>query len=378
MQRRGEGRPAIAASSRIGGAAIAEFEDEWRHLCRAATRDEPFLRPEWIRIHLESFEPEARLRLVHARRGDRLVAILPLVEEKARWKGIPYRRLRSASGVHSCRFDLLAEAGEEEAAARAIFDHLASIPGWDVLELRDVPLGGRAERLLDLAAASGFSIGTWESMRTPYVVFPESGGMEALRRGLSSKFRANLRRRRKKIAQGAELRLRRFDHAEPRVLEDFYRLEAAGWKGRRGTAIAADPRTRAFYDRVAAFAEAEGILALYSLERNGKPVAMHFGLASGDRYYLPKPAYDESFSSSSPGQLLMEDVLGDCVERGLHVFDFLGPQMDWKMDWTDRVLPHRWCFVHRPSARGKALYLARRKIGPWLSRRLPRGGLFGG
>lgn len=359
-------------SSRNGSAAIVEIEGEWRRLCGTATRDEPFLRPEWIRIHLESFEPGARLRLVQVRRGERLVAVLPLVEEQARWKGIPYRRLRSASGVHSCRFDLLAEAGEEEASARAIFEHLDSVPGWDVLELRDVPAGGRAERLLDLAAAAGHSIGTWESMRTPYVVLPEKGGREALQKRLRSKFRANLRRRRKKLSEGGGLELRRVDRADPGWLEAFYRLEAAGWKGERGTAIAADARTRAFYDRIAAYAEAEGILALYSLERDGRPVAMHFGLAMGGRYYLPKPAYDEGFSACSPGQLLAEDVLGDCLERRLEVFDFLGPQMDWKMEWTDRVLPHRWCFVHRPSARGRALYLARRKLGPWLARRLPR------
>lgn len=368
----GEGRQAITASSRIGSAAIAEIEGGWRRLCGAATPDEPFLRPEWIRNHIESFELGARLRLVEARRGDRLVAVLPLVEERASWRGVPYRRLRSASGVHSCRFDLLAAPGEEEPAARAIFEHLESIPGWDVLELRDVPVGGRAEKLMACAATAGFAIGTWESMRTPYIVLPGEGGLEALQKGLRAKFRSNLRRRRRKLGEGAQLRLVRSERADPRLLEAFYRLEAAGWKGRRGTAIAADPRTRSFYDRLASLAEAEGMLALYALERDGRPVAMHFGLVMGARYYLPKPAYDETFSTCSPGQLLMEEVLGDLMDRGVEVFDFLGPHMDWKMDWTDRVLPHRWCFAHRPTLRGKALYLARRRIAPWLSRRLPR------
>lgn len=367
MQLKGEGRQAVASSLLGGVDAIAQIEAEWRRLLGTATRDEPFFDPEWIRIHLRAFEPNARLRIVCVRRAGRLVAVLPLVEEEARWKGIPYRRLRSASGVHSCRFDLLAEAGEEDAAARAIVEHLGSIDGWDVLEIRDVPVGGAADRLLLRAAEAGFSVGTWESMRTPYIVLPAEGGMDALRARLGAKFRQNLRRRRRRLAEGGQISFHRFDRADPEWLQRFYRLEASGWKGRRGTAIAADPRTRAFYDGVARLAAGRGWLALYALLRDGEPVAMHFGLVYRDRYYLPKPAYDERLSPCSPGQLLVEDVLSDCIERGISVFDFLGPQMDWKMDWTDRVLPHRWLFVHQSTARGQALYLARRRLGPWLA-----------
>ena len=367
MLRRGEGGQAIASSIEGGVDAIAEIEAEWRRLLGAATRDEPFLDPDWIRIHLRAFEPVARLRIVCVRRGERLVAVLPLVEEEARWKGFPYRRLRSASGVHSCRFDLLVEAGEEDAAALAILEHLGSLSSWDVLEIRDVPVGGAADRLVLRAKELGYPVGTWESMRTPYVVLPREGGMEALRARLSAKFRQNLRRRRRRLAEVGEVRLLSTSRADPDWLERFYRMEAAGWKGRRGTAIAADPRTRAFYDGVAKLAAERGWLALYALERDGEPVAMHFGLIHGGRYYLPKPAYDERLAACSPGQLLLEDVLSDCIERGLTVFDFLGPQMDWKMDWTDRVLPHRWLFVHRPTARGRLLYLARRRLGPWLA-----------
>lgn len=370
MQRRGEGRPAIEVTSLRGGSAIAATEEEWRRLHGAATRPEPFLHPGWIRIHLASFEDEAAFRLVVVRRNGRLVALLPLVEEAARWRGLAYRRLRSASGVHSCRFDLLAEEGEEGAAVPAIFEHLDALR-WDVLELRDVPAGGRAERLVAHARERGFPVGAWESMRTPYIVLPDERA--ELHARLSSKFRANLRRRRRRLGEGGRISFSRSTRADPEWLERFYRLEAAGWKGRRGTAIAADPRTRAFYDRLAAWAAEEGILSLASLDREGEPVAMHFGLAGEGVVYLPKPAYDERFASCSPGQLLMEEVLGDAIDRGMGVFDFLGPQMDWKMDWTDRLLPHSWHFVHRPTPRGKALYLARRKIGPWIARLLARG-----
>lgn len=370
MQLRGEGkRGRLVTESLVGGPeVIGRIEPAWEALWGASPGGEPFFRPGWVRAHLEAFEPGAKVRLVAAREGERLVGLLPLVEETARWRGLPFRRLRSASGVHSCRFDLLLHEGEEEAAAEAIWDHLAGLEGWHVIEVRDVPFGGEAERLLGFAEAAGHLTGTWESMRTPTIPLPKEGGMEAFLEELPGKFRANLRRRRRRLAERGALEVRRVDAADPVALERFYALEASGWKGAKGTAIAAEGATRAFYDRAAAWAAAEGMLRLYALELDGQPVAAHWGLQGGGRYFLPKAAYDEAHGASSPGQLLVEDVLRDCIEQGLEEFDFLGPAMTWKLDWTEVVRPHRWCFIHRPSAMGRALFVAKLRLGPWLAR----------
>lgn len=369
MQLRGEGtRGAVATAVRGGIEALAEVEEGWRGLCGASSWDEPFHRPEWIRAHLECFEPAARLHVVVARRGGRLVGILPLVEERARWKGLPYRRLRGAAGVHSCRFDLLLAEGEEEEAREAIWRHLASLPDWHAIEVRDVPLGGAMEGVLERARREGFAVGTWESMRSPFVTLPARGGFEALCEDLPAKFRANLRRRRKRLAERGAVRFRRWDRADEHFLRAFFELEAAGWKGRRGTAIAASEETRRFYSRVAGWAEGEGMFASYSLELEGRAVAAHFGLVHRGRYFLPKAAYDEALGACSPGQLLVEDVLADCAGRGLGEFDFLGPWMQWKADWTDQVRPHRWCFIYRPNPLGRALHAAKLRLGPWLAR----------
>lgn len=368
MRLRGEAR-GVRGESRVGGIDLLEgLVPAWEALWSRSRSREPFLRSGWMLAHLHAFEPDARLRLVAAWRGDRLVGLLPLVEESARWKGIPFRRLRSASGVHSCRFDLLLEEGVEEEAAAAIWDHLAGLDGWHVIEVRDVPLGGDAERLLAHATAADHPTGTWESMRTPIVTLPRSGGMETLLADRPAKFRANLRRRRKRLGEQGALAFRRIDRADPATLDRFYELEASGWKGARGTAIAVEEGVRSFYDRAAAWAEGEGMLRLYALELSGRQVAMHWGLRDGSRYFLPKAAYDESFGAASPGQLLVEDVLRDCLDEGLEEFDFLGPSMTWKLDWTDEVRPHRWCFIHRPSSLGRALYVAKLRLGPWLAR----------
>ncbi|HZA51944.1 MAG TPA: GNAT family N-acetyltransferase, partial [Myxococcaceae bacterium] len=138
-------------------------------------------------------------------------------------------------------------------------------------------------------------------------------------------------------------------------LEEGLELERSGWKGRGGTAIAQDEATRGFYSELARTAADLGALALYFLRLDGRAVAFHYALQYGGRYLLLKPAYDEAIKECSPGQLLMDEVLKACVERGLSEFDFLGPDMVWKRDWTDRVRPHHWLFIFRESVLGRAL-----------------------
>ncbi len=357
-------RGPLRVESLTGGREVFRtLASGWRDLCAEGPCDQPFYRPEWIAAWYEAFARGARMRVFVARRGKQIRAVLPLVECWGRIRGIPVRMLRGAANVHSCRFDLVHGAGDAEEAGRAVWRALAQSGGFEVLEIPAVPEGGLAHELLGWAEADGFPTGRWESMRTPYVPLPGgNGGIDEVLGRTDAKFRANVRRRRRKLEGKGEVTFERLDHADVDTLQAFYELEQAGWKGERGTAIGCDKSTRLFYDRIAYWAEAQRCLSMYVLRLDGRPVAMHYGLTWGDRYFLPKPAFDETHRECSPGQLLVQEVLNDCVERGLGEFDFLGPWMDWKADWTEHVRPHHWCYVFRRGALGRALHGAKFRV----------------
>jgi CelD/BcsL family acetyltransferase involved in cellulose biosynthesis len=107
-----------------------------------------------------------------------------------------------------------------------------------------------------------------------------------------------------------------------------------------------------------------GWLSLYVLRVQGRAVAFHYGLIHDGRYLLLKPAYDEQLGACSPGQLLLEDVAREGIARGWTAFDFLGPDMPWKRDWTERRLAHDWLYVFRDSALGRALAAAKFRLVP--------------
>jgi CelD/BcsL family acetyltransferase involved in cellulose biosynthesis len=342
-------------------AGFAALAGEWDELV-ARTDDQMFYRHRFLRLWLEHFAPQANLRVLTQRDANgRLVAALPLMLQTARLHGLPVRELVSAVNVHSCRNDLLAD--DPPAAARAFLRLLNTRADWDLLCLPDVPDGGRAHALVEHADGVGLPTGEWASLDSPYVPLPRS--WEQLQKGLSAKFRANLRRRRRRLQEQGQVTLERIDHADDLSLrlDEGLLLESSGWKGRNGTAICQDPATLGFYTELARAAAASGNLALWFLRVDGRAVAFQFGLQHRGRYLLLKPAYDETLGDCSPGQLLTEDVLRDCIARGLTEFDFLGPNMTWKRDWTTHARQHRWLYVFR-GARGRLLHSLKFRIGP--------------
>jgi CelD/BcsL family acetyltransferase involved in cellulose biosynthesis len=153
-----------------------------------------------------------------------------------------------------------------------------------------------------------------------------------------------------------------------RALDDGFRLEAAGWKGAEGTALAADPALTARYRALAHAFAARGQLALYFLTAGRQRVAFHFALVEDGVYYLLKPGYDPALSHYGLGHLLVDEVARDLAERGVRELDLLGDQAPWKREWTDRVRAHAWRYVFRPTLFGRALHAWKFRVVPALRR----------
>jgi CelD/BcsL family acetyltransferase involved in cellulose biosynthesis len=98
---------------------------------------------------------------------------------------------------------------------------------------------------------------------------------------------------------------------------------------------------------------------MYFLEFDGRPIAGHFGLTHGNRYFVPKLAFDERYSALSPGHLLVNAVARDCAERGVVEFDFLGGQMEWKARWTPLARKLHSVYIFSDDRLGRTLHAAK-------------------
>jgi hypothetical protein len=381
----------------LGRDAFVQLERAWNDALARGPRDEPMLRHEWMRAYIENFAPGATLRTFVARAGREIHAAVPLIETRDRSTDtchLPMTTWSLPVNDHSQRGGVLLGRRWKE-GLEAIWRALRTLQqshSWDRLRLRDLPEGAGEWELRALAERDRYPCGLWVSLRSPYLPLPElpapgarpqgsgqnkveklpsaGGRFELVEAALDGKFRQNLRRRRRRLAEKGEVKYVLLDGKDAAALDeglaDFFTIEGSGWKGKGGTAIAQRPELVGFYTQIARDAAKRGALALGFLELSGQRIAAHLSMVHAGKHYLLKLGYDEALHEFSPGQQLTTDAIRDSCTRGLREFDFLGPCMEWKLDWESKLRQHTWLTIFRPTIRGRLVHEARYTLWPIL------------
>jgi len=153
------------------------------------------------------------------------------------------------------------------------------------------------------------------------------------------KLRTNLQSQRRKLEMaGIATRLELVEDPAliGAVVDDYARLESAGWKAQEGTAIARDNAQGRFYrslmERLAARSEALAFRYFFG----DKLVACDMCLLREGTLIGLKTTYDESVRSLSPGSLMRQEIFRKLWGR-LRRIEFYGRVMDWHLRWTRDV-----------------------------------------
>jgi CelD/BcsL family acetyltransferase involved in cellulose biosynthesis len=98
------------------------------------------------------------------------------------------------------------------------------------------------------------------------------------------------------------------------AIEDFFTLEASGWKGRAGTAAAQHEDLRRFMRTAVRALAADGKAAIDRILLDGRTIAATITLRSGRCAWFWKIAYDEEFARFSPGVMLSAVLTSELAE----------------------------------------------------------------
>ncbi len=165
-----------------------------------------------------------------------------------------------------------------------------------------------------------------------------------------------------------------------REIEDFFALEARGWKGDVGTAAADNDDVRNFMKIAIQALGAEGKVAINRILIDGRAIAATITLRSGDGAWYWKTAYDEALARFAPGVLLSaaltEDIAENpaiartdsCAAPGNPILDNLWRE---RLDLCDRLIATGpsaplWVACQLENLRGAAIPVAkslRRRLG---------------
>jgi CelD/BcsL family acetyltransferase involved in cellulose biosynthesis len=257
---------------------------------------------------------------------------------------------RSPTNAHSPGFDLLAlDAEALGALSGALFQDR-------VRDLTVAPLdasGPALHALREAARAHGYRTFVRPASRAPYL--PLAADLRAHEGSLSRNLRHDVERRLRRLCEAGVVSVQIGDGSAglDELLEEGFRVEALGWKGGRGTAIASGEETTRFYTGLARWAASVGWLRLAFLRLDGRAIAFQLDLESRSRYYSLKIGYDPEFERFSPGKLLAYTMVARAVSSGLEVYELLGTDEPWKDRWTELAREQVTFRAFSPSPAGR-------------------------
>lgn len=282
----------------------------WDALAQEASEPNPFFES-WYLLPSLRHLGDASIHILRFERDGKLAGLMPIVRAGRyyRWP-VPH----VSSWLHAncfCGVPLVAQ-GAEAAFWRVVLGWADDHAGKGLfLHLRGIVLDGPVHAALRAVAT--------DQGRQVELVHAEERAMLAsdlspdayLEASLNGKKRKELRRQANRLAEeGAHAFTRSTDETDIGPWsEAFLALEAAGWKGKAGSALASAPGTAGMFRETLAGAATRGRLERLTLTLDDRPIAMLATFLTPPGAYSYKTAFDEKFARFSPGVLLQRENL---------------------------------------------------------------------
>ncbi len=344
-----------------GAEGLARIREDWETVVRGMGQSRYFHYFQWYDAFVGTIcdDPES-LRFFVAYSNGLPIAVFPLSSGKQTFGGVSARTLAFPQHLHLPICDFVFDRSEVNAGlVVALLEYLRSErpEPWDVLFIDGV--------LEDSAA--------WFSLtsRPPSMMTCEPSGrcdyfdstpLDARLGTLSKNFRGALRKAKNKLSRetGVEF-VRAVRPGEiAATLEEFFDVEASGWKSAAGTSIRSDARLVAFYRAVSAGFVAFSGCEINLLRVGGKCIAGQFCLKVGSCLYSLKIGYDEAHAKLAPGKILFEHVVRQSLSEGEVNTINLISSAAWQAEWNPQSHARYAAFVFNQSLRGRVASFALR------------------
>jgi CelD/BcsL family acetyltransferase involved in cellulose biosynthesis len=330
-------------------ASLEEIAPAWDAL--AVSNGQPMSSPAWLLGWLRHLAPSgAGARVVTVHDGDQLVAVAPFFVDIKRSGRVDYRLmgnalpragpvvlpgLATAAATAICR----ALAAASPPADLVAFECLSLASQWP-LAFREQWPGGRRPPLhryftqgAPVVSLQEESFDTWLASR-------------------SSRFRSDLRRRRRRFAEaGGTFRISGRETLAA-DLAAFIRLHSERWRGRgKSSIVAAGERMPAMLEEIGSAHLDEGRFRLCLLEIDGEPISADLYAAAGGEVISINIGWDERFTGFGAFTLSPLYALQDAWRRGDRRLDLAPGMQPHKLRLANGNDPVAWSILMIPTPR---------------------------
>jgi CelD/BcsL family acetyltransferase involved in cellulose biosynthesis len=296
---------------------LASIVPAWRKLAETALEPNVFYEPAFALVAAPVFAADAGAMLVWSERGPRrLLGFFPARIEKRRY-GLGLPLLVGLTHSYGPLGVPLVEREAAELVIAAWLAHVAAeaaLPGLVLLPYL-TENGPFAAALESILRRGQMSFADFDHHQRALLA-PTGERALYVERTLSKHRRKEVRRQWRRLGDTGAVALGAADDAAAvaTALEQFLTIEAAGWKGRAGTAAATDDVLQLFVRKAVTGLAAEGKVTIDRLLVDGRAIAAAIVLRSGRTGWFWKIAYDEAFARFSPGVMLSVALTEALVE----------------------------------------------------------------
>jgi CelD/BcsL family acetyltransferase involved in cellulose biosynthesis len=279
----------------------------WRELSKRALEPNGYYLPDWELAVNASAPGRTDASTLAAWDDTRLTGLMPVVPLWRAYK-IPLPALASAHPYGTLCTPPLDRDSAEQAAVQLL--QQARQAGAHALVLRDMSLDGAVMKVFESALKR-------DGLRSRVLTSYRRASLDATRdadalllEALGSKKLKELRRQRNRLAEhgAVDFTVARAPDEVAAATETFLKLEASGWKGARGTALAQNEGDASFIRRAMVALADSGQCEVVSLRAGETPIAAGIVLRHQDRAFYFKLGIDERFAKFSPGVQLTLDI----------------------------------------------------------------------
>ncbi len=300
-----------------GLTALEQIVAEWRDLAANALEPNVFYEPAFLLAAAPVLGRDAGAMLVWSGGAPRhLLGLFPARIEQRRY-GLKLPILVGLTHPYGPLGVPLVDREAAEPVIAAFFAHLAAevtLPGLALLPF--LPEHGPFAAVLDpLLRRAGMPVADFDRHQRALLA-PGAERSRYVERAIGRHRQKELRRQWRRLTEtGAVLITAATEPAAVgRALDDFLTIEAGGWKGKAGTAIADHEDLLRFIVTAVGDLAVEGKAAINRILVDGRAIAAAVVLRSGRLAWLWKIAYDEAFARYSPGVMVTVEVTHELLD----------------------------------------------------------------
>jgi CelD/BcsL family acetyltransferase involved in cellulose biosynthesis len=321
--------------------ALSSLEADWNRLSNAAKSPNIFVSFDWFCAwakHVIHQEQPARIQpnILLLKKNRTVTGIVPLILRNVSRFGFHLRKLEFVTN-HADYNDLVL-GDDSESQTEAVVSFLAqSAAKWDVIDLRD---------LRDTGNTIAHIEGALVRAGLHYRLIPEDA--RCLYMPISGPWSETMKQKHLRFArraycsfeerssEGFTVRVVDNPQLEAGLLERMIVVEAQKHvDGKLSLPVLGQyPEVfQALFNRLGP----SGSVKVVLVEQRDRLVAWRLLYRCGDKLWDHLTAYDHSFSSLSPGTILICAAIDDGFANGLSEFDFLRGEESYKLRWTSKL-----------------------------------------